>query len=601
MAPALDSAPKSLSLDAETTLDLVPSKALVVKGPVKKPRIKSVNIRSRRVLKALPRNLGVKKHTRDQQERSDHSLDEIKLVFDCKPIVLDSSRENSCAPSEIKRQITNHTKSQYWVQSADKQPIDTGHSLSLETECRSRLRWTNPVIAPVYRLHGCSETDGLVCVLPHALLIKPATVYQKKPGKMDRFLSTRFGLVYQPIMSRYLAGFRYYLIDTTKRRQFTSYNAYQILESLREPESQTYVEVAELEIIPHCIPTAESAAPKDPYYGAQWNLSWINAEKGWAKAGWSIDNDSFEPGKDVIVAVIDSGIDLKHPDFVAALVPGATFYLGPDDDPETGEKRVYSKENPATGGSAPPGDGGHGTMCAGIIGARGNNNKGITGLAGACKIMPINIEGYSKSSVARAITYAAGKANVISMSFGGDLRTGDYLYGTVVKDAIDNAFNKGVVLCASTMNQNEAQLYYPASHPNVLACGASGYRSNLRSQGEWDRSLVGTGSNYGTGLDVLAPGARIRTTIPTFRNPEDPYGTFNGTSSAAPQVAALAALLISAYPDRLKKNPDEVYRIIRESAISGPAVNVPDQEVGYGRIDVLNAFVKARQDYGEPT
>ena len=214
--------------------------------------------------------------------------------------------------------------------------------------------------------------------------------------------------------------------------------------------------------------------------------------------------------------------------------------------------------------------------------------------------MPIGINGYHKSTVAAAINWAAEHgADVISMSFGGDARNKDFFKGPTMDAAIKNAYvEKKVVICAATMNQNEPSLYYPAFHSDVLACGASGYMRDTRSQGEWPVS-IGPGSNFGTGLDVVAPGTRISTTAPMSRSSGPPYATsINGTSAATPQVAGLAALLISAYPDKLRHNPSEVYRIIRQSARQNAA---PDEQVGHGCIDVLEAFIIAKNDYGQPT
>jgi hypothetical protein len=603
MAPTLDPAPQFLSLDAETMLDLVPSKALVTKGPEKQPLIERVKIKSRRFLNPLLHTLGFKKLRRDQ-DPPDHSLDEIMRSLNSTPIALDSSCDATSGAPGNQRQSTNHTSGQYWIQSIDGQAIHGDPNHTLEADLQSRLHWANPVIAPAYRFRNCSEHEGLVSALPSSLMIKPAKAYLKNTRKLDKLLATQFGLIYQPEISRYLAGLRYYLVDIASRRQFPTYAAYQILQKLREEEYRQFVDVVELDIIPHCVPTASGAPLNDPYYKDQWNLSWIHAEEGWAQAGWHIGDPSFEPGKGVIVAVIDSGVDLDHPDFESrtALVPGATFQPGAEFDYSAGEGPIEIDDDPETGGAV--GEDPHGTMCAGVIGARCNNSKGIAGLAGACKVMPIRIIGYYKSVVAAAINYAANHgAHVISMSFGGDRRNGDYLKGAAMDTAIDYAFtNKKVVLCAATMNRGESLLYYPAAHPNVLACGASAHDAISRSHGEWDPLLVGPGSNYGEGLDVLAPGTNISSTLMTNRNPNDSYtAKFCGTSSATPQVASLAALLISAYPTKLQKNPAEVYRIIRESARAATGTSKPAPEVGYGCIDVLAAFITAKETYGPPT
>jgi subtilisin family serine protease len=295
-----------------------------------------------------------------------------------------------------------------------------------------------------------------------------------------------------------------------------------------------------------------------------------------AAEAWDIETGS----PDVVIAIIDTGVDYTHPDLTANIwnntdeIPNN----GIDDDANGYIDDVmgwdfYHNDND-------PKDGyGHGTMCAGIAGAIGNNGIGIAGVAWNCKIMPLQIwneTGWgSWEDAAAAIRYAADNdADVISMSFG------DYSVPTILRDAVNYAYGKGVFLCASAGNDGNKTEFYPAAYENVTAVGMTDPK---------DRPLKT--SNYGEWVDIAAHGTLIYSTSPTyhvFSNVHDMaplnYAFGGATSMATPQVAGAAALLLS---KDSSLTPDEVKALLCENV--DPYTG--DHYIGTGRLNVYKALV----------
>ncbi|ADG83165.1 S8 family serine peptidase [Thermincola potens] len=284
------------------------------------------------------------------------------------------------------------------------------------------------------------------------------------------------------------------------------------------------------------------ALPRDPMYFRQWALKKINAEQGW---------NITQGRKSVIIAVLDTGVDVNHPDLRNKLVPG-TNTVNP----------LKSNRD----------DDGHGTHVAGIAAAVSNNGIGIAGVAGNCKIMPVKVFDYwggSDISVADGIIWAADHgANVINMSFG------TMANSTMLNEAIEYARKKGVIMVAAAGNWANQYISYPAALSQVIAVSATDKNDKLADF-----------SSYGPEIDVCAPGEKI---FSTYWDPHkgSTYGELSGTSMAAPQVAGLAALLISAKP---WLTPDEVRQIIESSAkdLGEPGW---DPQYGHGRIDIFKAL-----------
>lgn len=283
-----------------------------------------------------------------------------------------------------------------------------------------------------------------------------------------------------------------------------------------------------------------NATPNDTLYPRyQWNMPAINMEKAW---------DISKGRADVVIAVIDTGIDLKHPEFQGKLAPGYN---------------VLNKTN------RPQDDNGHGTHVSGIIAANTNNGEGIAGIAWNNKIMPIKGIGSDGSGssfdIAQGIIWATDHgAKVINMS------VGNYHPSNVLHDAIKYAFRKNVVMVAASGNDHTSQPSFPAAYPEVLSVAAVDWNGQ---QAEF--------SNFGSYIDVAAPGVDIASTYT-----QSDYASLSGTSMACPHVAGLAGLIRSLNPDL---SNTEVMKIMRNATRDAGPLGW-DHNYGYGIIDVPYAL-----------
>jgi hypothetical protein len=239
----------------------------------------------------------------------------------------------------------------------------------------------------------------------------------------------------------------------------------------------------------------EPTAPNDSRFAEQWALPVVGLPEAWA---------ALPSGRTVIVAVIDSGVCLNHPDLQGRIVAGYDF-VDNDNDPSD----VF----------------GHGCGVAGVIAANSNNGIGIAGVAPNAQIMPLRVldaQGLGNySNIASAIIYAADNgANIINLSLAGSNNS------SILEQAVAYAIARGVVVIAAAGNFNSPNTFYPAAYPSVIAVGSVDV--NLQ------RSSF---SNYGTFVDIYAPGRDILTT-----SLNGDYAFNSGTSFAAPIVAGITAM-----------------------------------------------------------
>jgi thermitase len=326
---------------------------------------------------------------------------------------------------------------------------------------------------------------------------------------------------------------------------------------------------------PDCSPSATVLTPNDTFFANQWGLERINAPRAWPIS---------EGDPNVVVAVLDEGVDLTHPDLSLWPISYSTITH--------------------TNNGGPVGN--HGTACAGIIGARIDNALGVAGLAGKCRVMAIATV-FADTQVAEGLYYAADNgARVVSMSFGvyPSWMIWDF---TIIEAALQYAQDKNVVLVAAAGNENQAVCRFPGSDPRTICIGGSNRDEVRKAIG--DTSMESWwGACYGPSLDVVAPCLEIPTTDiqgAAGYTPTDYNMRFNGTSSATPHVAALAGLIVSVNPNL--SNMD-VRKIISESTdkvnvpayVYAPTAGKPygtwNDQVGYGRINVERALLLACEE-----
>ena len=262
------------------------------------------------------------------------------------------------------------------------------------------------------------------------------------------------------------------------------------------------------------------AIPNDPLFAQQWGLAKINAP-----AAWNVQTGG------AVVAIIDAGIDVDHPDLVGRLWTnaGETAGDGVDNDSNTYVDDIHGWN--FFGNNADLSDStGHGTQVAGLVAATGNNGTGIAGVCWDCELMvlkviqPGGIANYS--DIAKAITYAVNKgAKVINLSLGG------YNDSVTLRTAVAEAEERGVVVIGGAGNDDDDRPFYPAAYETVLAVAGTD-AGDVRVNS----------SNYGDWVDLSAPGSEVLTTFDGGG-----YGDSVGTSLAAPFASGAAALLRGAH------------------------------------------------------
>lgn len=257
--------------------------------------------------------------------------------------------------------------------------------------------------------------------------------------------------------------------------------------------------------------------------------------------------DKTRGSEDVIVAVIDDGVDVSHPEFKNRIVH-------PFDT-------VKENSNIAVGL--------HGTHVAGIIGSSIDNGIGGAGIAPNAKIMPINVfegEYAFTSEIIQGIYYAIEQgADIINLSLGG------YAYSNAFNAAIQAAHEKGIVIVAAAGNEKKELPYYPAAYPNVIS---------VASTTSTDRASEF--SNFGKTIDIAAPGSSIYSTLP-----KNAYGFLDGTSMAAPMISGVAALIKSSEP--ALSNRDIENRLFATADDLG--VIGKDPIFGHGRVNARKALL----------
>ncbi|MDQ3111844.1 MAG: S8 family serine peptidase [Bacteroidota bacterium] len=345
------------------------------------------------------------------------------------------------------------------------------------------------------------------------------------------------------------------ILQRTYLLEFSDYNSAQlIIDELKATGKIVYAERVPMD---HSCLT-----PNDPSYGSQWHLATINASSAW---------NYFSTGSTIKIAIIDNAIDRGHQDLSGNLWvnAGEIASNGIDDDGNgyiddiNGYDVADNDNNP----NPPNNSFDHGTHCAGISSAGSNNSTGIASIGYSCKLMCIKATGNSASASSvtngyDGVVYAVSAgAEVISMSWGG---TGS---STTAQNIITWASQQGVVLIAAAGNNNVSTMFYPAGYTECIAVAAT-------SSNDAKASF----SNYGSWIDISAPGNNIYSTLPS-----NGYGNLSGTSMACPLVAGLAGLMLSLNP---LMTAADVRNCIQNNATNINAQNSSYiGQLGAGRID----------------
>lgn len=391
------------------------------------------------------------------------------------------------------------------------------------------------------------------------------------------------------------------------------------------PESRTAEEASELysqlEVIEYAIPDESVElyySPNDPLYAHQWALN--NTGQGcyhvdrlpnygddtlaivYGTPDSDIDfeeADSAPPDvtETVVVAIIDTGVDMDHPDLVGKIWTnaGEVPYNSVDDDNNgyiddyrgwdfAGDAILDDPDNDPTDQH------GHGTHCSGIVAATNDNSEGVSGVASDCEIMPLSFYPMMMASwAAEAIVYAADNgADVINMSWGLPYQV------QLWEDALEYAASKGVILIAAAGNDGIEKINYPAGYSSVIAASASTRDDE-----------VAFFSTYGTNIHVTAPGYSILSLRaddtdmyessgePLVHIIDEHYYLASGTSMAAPYVAGVAAYVEAitpgishtAFKDLLAATSDDIVDPF------GNGLDFPGWDIfsGHGRVNVFNA------------
>ncbi len=322
-------------------------------------------------------------------------------------------------------------------------------------------------------------------------------------------------------------------------------------------------------IEPNGVVRGDGEIPDDPEFGRQWHLRNVGQHTGTYGTGTpGADVDAVKAwcitkgDPDVLVAVLDTGVRLDHPDLAPSIFrnPGEIEGNGIDDDGNGYVDDVHGwnfEDVETTPGNADASDThGHGTLCAGII-AGLDNGTGAVGVAPGVSILPVRVltetETFPPSGshlqVAMGIRYAVDTgADVLSCSFGGQFGSG------LLKAALEYAELRSVeAVCAAGNSQQDIDFFtfFPAGYDltNIISVAAS----------DPDDDLAIAFSNYGfENVDLVAPGVDIWGPIHRRNDPNDLYGMASGTSFAAPMVAGAMALLESYVPGLDHPTPREV-------------------------------------------
>ena len=349
-----------------------------------------------------------------------------------------------------------------------------------------------------------------------------------------------------------------------------------VLNFERELSAEEFYKIRQLSLIQMIekVPLYEFFyTPNDYSSTSMWNL-----EKIKAKQAWGLEKG----GKNILVALVDDGMDTAHSDLQPTLwknvneIPNNNI----DDDNNGYIDDIFGwdmADNDNNPNVVASNNLSHGTHCAGIIGAKTDNSNGISSIGFNVKIMPLKCGRNGSSSIFnpyQGVEYAIENgAKIISMSWGGGS------FSTTYQLLFNTAAQRNVICVAAAGNSRTNTVMYPAGYKNVISVGST---TNTDAKSSF--------SNYGTWVDVMAPGSSIYSSIPG-----NSFGTKSGTSMACPLVSGLCALMLS-------RNPS-MKAVDVEKCLKSSCDNIDSQNVnfigsiGAGRINAYKALLCIKSVY----
>jgi serine protease len=388
------------------------------------------------------------------------------------------------------------------------------------------------------------------------------------------------GTVDQPSVSQILSDAFGRLGEKTRRKL----NTLDVIKALRQRRD---VRLADPNYVIHLA----AMEPNDPHYPLQWHYPLINLPQAW---------DITTGSSDVIVAVVDSGVLLNHPDLAGQLTDTGYDFVSNTTLSNDGDGIDADPDDPGSDGA----DGSiafHGTLCAGVIAAASDNGTGVAGVSWNSRIMPVRAIGASGSGllidVFQGLRYAAGlendsgtvpaqPADIINLSLVG---TG---YSAIAQELFTRVREAGVIVIAAAGNEATATPYYPASYDGVISVSAVDINSDPASY-----------SNYGDYVDVAAPGGDDGDVnadgyydyiVSTYGDTSAGsihfgYTMTVGTSMATPHVAGVVALMKAVYP---ALTPAILDALLQNGVLTKDIGETGwDDNFGYGLIDAYKAVL----------
>ncbi|GAA3585422.1 S8 family serine peptidase [Kribbella ginsengisoli] len=471
----------------------------------------------------------------------------------------------------------NQTDGLWWVRRGDESAVDEEQLDQLGSS--PLVEW----VAPAYRSAGAARAADETATVGAVFTVNPTRLYVRQ----------------QVFDAARTAGTPDLAPDPQRRSRLPEYAAMRVtdgtalsvaarLADAPEARGVAGAAVVRFETVPfisptcsvspaatrgNCRPPAGEFVPNDPQFGTQWGLQRMEVPRAWQIVRGS---------SDVVVAVIDQGVELGHPDLL--LYPQS--WNASSDTPD----------------GSPTGD--HGTACAGIVAARLDNSEGVAGVAGGCQVMAIATSTWADVDIAEGLYFAADNgAKVVSMSFGVYESWGVWDFD-LIRDALQYAHDQGLLLVAASGNEDGNIARFPGSDSRTLCVGGSN-RSDERKRTGDSSAEDFWGASYGPDLDVVAPCLEIPTTDRLGGDGYDAgdyFGFFNGTSSATPAVAGLGALVFSLRPQlsnaavrsMIESTCDKISPALYSYAnVATKPSGTWNEEVGYGRVNAERLLLTA--------